>query len=76
MMSKSKNGGDSWGTLHGRPTPVWRGWCFAMIGMKKLQAISDEDMHYHPMVIHVFYLPVIFFGWLCYSRCHRVQFNI
>ena len=21
---------------------LWRGWCFAMIGMKKLQDISDE----------------------------------
>ena len=38
MTSKNKNGGDSWGLcMEG----LWRGWRFAMIGMKKLQDISD-----------------------------------
>ena len=39
MMSKNKNGCDSLGDLYGRPIEGWR---FAMIGMKKLQDISDE----------------------------------
>ena len=39
MMSKNKDGADSWGIcMEG----LWRGWCFAMIGMKKLQDILDE----------------------------------
>ena len=36
MISKSKDDGDSWGTLYGRPM---EGLVFAMIGMKKLQDI-------------------------------------
>ena len=39
MTSKNKNGGYSVGILHGR---LMESWCFAMIGMKKLQDISDE----------------------------------
>ena len=52
---------------------LWRGWCFAMIGIKKLQDISDEG---HPMVMHVFCLPSKIFGWFYYSRGHTAQFNI
>ena len=40
MTSENKNGSGSRGTLYGRPMERWR---FAMIGMKKLQDISDEE---------------------------------
>ena len=37
--------------------------------------IQMRNIYYHPMLMHVFYVPVKFFGWFSYSRCHRVQFN-
>ena len=30
----------------------------------------------HPTVMRVFCLPLTIFGWFCYSRCHKVQFNM
>ena len=74
MMSKSNNGGDSWGTLYGRPM---EGLVFRYNWHEKItRYIQMRDMHYYPMVMHVFCLPLKFFGWFCYSRCHKVRFNI
>ena len=45
---------------------LWRGWRFAVIGMKKLQDIFRCGIYatpYHPMVMRVFCLPLQFFGW-------------
>ena len=54
---------------------LWRGWRFAMIGMKKLQDISDVacilSSNGNARVLLTFKK----FGWFCYSRRHRVQFN-
>ena len=53
---------------------LWRGWRFAMIGMKKLQDISDEGCALScNRNAHVL-LTLKIFGWFCYSRCHTVQF--
>ena len=32
-------------------------------------------VYYHPMVMRVFCSPLKIFGWFCFSRRHRVQFN-
>ena len=50
-MSKNKNGSDSWENLYGRPMGGWR---FTMIGMMKLQDISDEG---YPIVMYMFCPP-------------------
>ena len=51
---------------------LWRGWCFAMIGMKKLQDISDEGYALSSNGnVHVC-LPLKVFGWFCYSSCHTI----
>ena len=58
MMSKSKNGGDSWGTLYGRPM---EGLVFCYDRHKEItKYIRMKDMHYHPMVLHMFCLPLKF----------------
>ena len=55
---------------------LWRGWCFAMIGMKKLQDISDEGYALSCIGNVCVLLTLKFFGWFCYSRRHSAQFNI
>ena len=73
MTSKSKNDGNSWETLHGRPM---EGLVFHYDRHEEItRYIRMRDMHY-PMVMHVFCLPLKFFSWFCYSRHHTVQFNI
>ena len=74
MTLKSKNGGDSWGTLYGRPM---EGLAVHYDRHEEItRYIWMRDMHYHSMVMSVFYLPLKIFGWFRYSRCHTVQFNI
>ena len=71
MMSKNKNGGDSWGTLYGKP-------------LERLAFRYDrhEEIARYIWMWHVRILssngncvPLKIFGCFCYSRCHRVQFN-
>ena len=75
MTSKKKNGGYSWGTcMEG----IWRGERLAFRYDRHEEIVRYIRMwhvYYHPMVMHVFCLPLNFFGWFCYSRHHRVQFN-
>ena len=70
---RNKNGRYSMGTLYGRP-------------MERLAIRYDRheeitryirmrNIYYHPTVMQVFCLPFKIFGWFCYFRCHRVQFN-
>ena len=74
MTSKSKNGGDSWGILYGRPMEALA-FCYDRHeGITRY--IRMRNIYYHPTVMHVFCIPLKFFGWFCYSRCHTVQFNI
>ena len=56
MTSKNKNGGDSWGTLHGRAME----WVMFRYDRHEeiTRYIQMRDMHYHPMVMHVFCLPL------------------
>ena len=54
---------------------LWRGWRFAMIGMKKLQDIFEEGYILSSNGNASVLLTFKIFGWFCYSRCHRVQFN-
>ena len=55
---------------------LWRGWRFAMIGMKKLQDISDVACILSSNGINARVLLTFKkIGWFCYSRRHRVQFN-
>ena len=52
MMSKSKNGGNSWGTLYGRPM---KGLAFRYDRHEEItRYIWMRNMHYHTMVMHVF----------------------
>ena len=37
--------------------------------------IQIRHIYYYPAVMHVFCLPLKVFGWFCYSRCHKVEFN-
>ena len=73
MTSKNKNGGDSWGTLYGRP-------------MERLAFCYDRHeeiaiyiqmwhIYYHPIVMRMFCLPLKNFGWFCYSRHKGVAFQ-
>ena len=73
MMSKNKNGGDSWGTLHGRPMERLA-FCYDR-HEEIVRYIRMWHVYYHPMVMRVFCLPLKIFSCFCYSRCHRVQFN-
>ena len=73
MTSKNKNGGYSVGTLHGRPMERL---AFRYDRHEEItKYIRMRNIYYHPTVMHVFCLLIKFFGWFCYSRCHRVQFN-
>ena len=62
-------------TLCGRPMEGWR---FAIIGIKKLQDVSDEghvlSCNGNPYVMFCLHLKIL--DWFCYSRRHTVQFNI
>ena len=70
---KNKNGGDSWGTLHGR---LMERLAFYYDRHEEIaRYIWMRHIYYHPVVMRVFCLPLKFFGWFCYSRHHRVQFN-
>ena len=61
MTAKSKNGGDSWMTLCGRPM---EGLAFCYDRHEEItRYIRMRDMHYHPMVMHLFCLPLKIFGW-------------
>ena len=73
MMSKNKNGGYSWGTLHGMPMErlVFR----YDRHEESIRYIWMRHIYYYPMVIRVFCVPLKVFGWLCYSRRHKNQFN-
>ena len=74
MMSKSKNGSYSWGTLHGRSMERW---AFHYDRHEEIARHIQirHILYYHPMVMHVFSLPLKILGLFCYSRCHRIQFN-
>ena len=53
------------------------GWAFRYDGHEEItRYIRMRDIHYHPMVMRVFCLPLNIFGWFCYSICHTVQFFI
>ena len=73
MTSQNKNGRYSMGTLYGRPIER------LVIRYDRLEEITRyirmRNIYYHPTVMQVFCSPLKFFGWFCYSRCHRVQFN-
>ena len=75
MTSKSKNGDDSWGTLHGRPMHGLA-FCYdkheeitTYIRMRCSYALSSNG---NTCVLLAFKI----LDWFCYSRCHTVQFNI
>ena len=65
----NKNGGDSWGTLYGRP-------------MERLAFHYDrhEEIANYIQMWHVYYNPMVMcvlltfknFSWFCYSRRHQV----
>ena len=42
--------------------------------------IRMRNIYYHPMVMHVFCLPLKIFGWFSYSRYHLIlnvsQYNV
>ena len=67
MTSKRQNGGDSWGTLHGRPMEEWA-FCYDR-HEEITRYIRMRDVHYHPMVTHVFCL-------LLFQMPYTIQFNI
>ena len=71
MTSKNKNGGDSWGTLYGRPMER------LAIRYDRHEEIANYirmwHIYYHAMVMRVFRLHLKIFGCFCYSRCHRVS---
>ena len=54
---------------------LWRGWRFAMIGMKKLRDISDVACILSSNGNTRVLLTFKNFGWFYYSRRHKVQFN-
>ena len=69
MMSKNKNGSDSWGLcIEG----LWRGWYFAMTDEEIANYIQMWHIYYHSIVMRVFCLPLKIFSWFCHSRCQRV----
>ena len=71
MTSKNKNGGYSVGTLYGRPM---KRLAFRYDSHEEItRYIGMRNIYYHPMVMHVFCLPLKIFGFY-YSRYHRVQF--
>ena len=70
MTLKIKNGSYSLGTLYGRPM---EGLAFCYDRHEEItRYIRMSDMQYHPMVMHVFCLPLQIFGWFCYSRRHTI----
>ena len=70
---KNKNGRDSWGTLYGSPMERLG---FRYDGHKEIaRYIRMWHVYYHPMVMRVFCSRLKIFGWFCFSRRHRVQFN-
>ena len=55
---------------------IWRGWHFAMIGMKKLQDIFGWgiDTYYHLMVMHMICLPLKFLAGFVISDF--IEYNL
>ena len=73
MTSENKNGGDSWGTLYGRPVERL---AFHYGRHKEATRYALKSYrYYHTMAMYVICLPFTNFGWLRFSRCHRLQFN-
>ena len=66
MTSQNKNGRYSMGTLYRRPMERL---AFRYDRHGKItRYIRMRNIYYHPMVMHVFCLPLKNFGWFCYSR--------
>ena len=62
MMSKSKNGSNSWGILYEWPLERLT-FCYDRHEeLTRYVIILMRDVHYHPMVLRVFCLPVKIFG--------------
>ena len=58
---------DSWGLcMEG----LWSDWCFAII----FKIFWMCDMHYHPLVMCLFYLPLKIFGWFVIPDV--IQYNL
>ena len=76
MTSKNKNGGDSWGTLYGKPMETGGRLAFRYDRHEEIvRYVQMWHIYYHPRVMRVFCLPLKIFGCFCFSRRHRVQFN-
>ena len=72
MMSKSKNSGDSWGTLYGRPM---EGLVFHYDRHEEITIyIQMRNMHHHPMVMRVFCLPLNILA--CFVIPEAIQYNL
>ena len=73
MTPRNKNGRYSVGTWYGRPMERL---AFRYDRHEEItRYIQMRNICYHPTVMHVFCLPLKIFGWFCYSKYHRVQFN-
>ena len=72
MMSKNKNGGYSMGTLYGRPMERL---AFRYDRHEEItRYIRMRNTYYHPMVMHVFCLPLTFLAGFVISDA--IEYNL